>query len=294
MKLATFTDDRSTRIGIVIDDSVIDLALAAPEMPQNMVAFLEAGERSMRKARKAVERGEYTIPLARVHLEAPVLRPGKFLGIGENYYLRHAVPEVSDDDFREIQARRAEARAKGHPLWFNKQVTCVNGPYDPVELPALSNQVFPEVELAFVIGRRCRNVAKEEAARVIAGYTICNDFTVADWAGVSPTATLGKSFDTHGPLGPWIVTGEDIGDPHSLNLRALVNGEERLAGNSSDMIFNCFELIAYASRVFTFEPGDIVTTGMPSLGWKFLKPGDVVRCEIERIGCIENRVVEAS
>lgn len=274
MRLATFTHRGRTRVGVVIDDFIVDLSQAAPELPSDMTSFLEAGAPAMELARSCARAGAPSLSLAEVRLEAPVLRPRKFLGIGANY------PRTD-----------AERMAGGQQIWFNKQVSCVNGPFDPILLPRASAQVIHEVELAVVIGRRCRRVSKEDATTFIAGYLICNDVTVVDWLLRSPTATLGKSFDTHGPIGPWIVTADEVGDPSSLGLRASINGELRQQGNTTNMRFDCREMIAYLSELITLEPGDILTTGTPEPVVEFLRPGDVVRCEIDGIGHIENAAI---
>jgi 2-keto-4-pentenoate hydratase/2-oxohepta-3-ene-1,7-dioic acid hydratase in catechol pathway len=160
----------------------------------------------------------------------------------------------------------------------------------------VSTRLDYEGELAFVIGRRCRHVPRARAAEVIAGYTVLNDVSVRDWQFKAPTVTLGKSFDTHGPMGPWIVTPEELADPHVLDLRTWVNGEERQHANTRDLIFDCFEQIATLSTVCTLEPGDVVSTGTPSgvgvARGLWLVPGDVVRVAIAGIGAIENRVIE--
>ena len=182
------------------------------------------------------------------------------------------------------------------PVFFNKQSTCVTGPYDPVHLPRASSLLDYEGELGFVIGRRCRYVPRERAAEVIAGYLAVDDVSVRDWQFRAPTMMLGKSFDTHGPLGPWIVTPDEVGDPHALDLRTWVNGELRQRSNTRELIFDCFDQVATLSAAFTLEPGDVVSTGTPAgvgaAAGKFLVPGDVVRIEIEKIGVIENRVIE--
>ena len=219
--------------------------------------------------------------LSRVKLAAPIDDPQKFLAIGMNYV-----------------AHANEAAAAGIPipksqLWFNKQVSCINGPYDPVQLPKASEKVDYEAELAFVIGRRCRHVSAQEARKVIAGYLVCNDVTARDWQQRSPTYTLGKSFDTHGPIGPWITTDDEIEDPHALTMSLTVNGEERQRASTGGMIYNIYQQIEYLSTVMTLEPGDLIATGTPSgvgiASNQFLKPGDVVRVEIESLGVIENR-----
>jgi 2-keto-4-pentenoate hydratase/2-oxohepta-3-ene-1,7-dioic acid hydratase in catechol pathway len=290
MRLCTFTEGNETRIGVVAGEAVVDLARAAPDLPRDMTAFLAAGERAMDGARRAAERGRELIPLGGVRLEAPVPRPRKFLGIGANYYLTAPLPGMTDAECEAIRQEQRDLRASGRQVWFNKQVSCINGPYDPIALPRDEHELYFEVELAFVIGSACRHVAVEQARDHIAGYLVCNDVTLVDLCRASPTLTLGKSHDTHGPIGPWIVTADAVGDPHALDLRAHVNGELRQAGNSRDMIFDCFELVAYASRIFTLEPGDIVTAGMPCSPIDGLAEGDVVRCEVEAIGFIENEV----
>jgi 2-keto-4-pentenoate hydratase/2-oxohepta-3-ene-1,7-dioic acid hydratase in catechol pathway len=184
------------------------------------------------------------------------------------------------------------------PTIFNKQVTAVTGPYDPIHLPRASRALDYEGELAFVIGRRCRHVPRARAPEVVAGYLVLDDVTVRDWQLRTPTWTMGKSFDTHCPMGPWIVTPEELADPHSLAIRTWVNGELRQDSNTKELIHDCFALVEHLSTAFTLEPGDVVTTGTPGGVGISMKPprllavGDVVRVEIEGIGQIENPVVE--
>ncbi|WP_166867785.1 fumarylacetoacetate hydrolase family protein [Salinibacterium sp. ZJ70] len=224
------------------------------------------------------------IALSDVVLEAPIDAPSKYLGIGMNYK-EHA----------------AEAAAAGIPtptsqFWFNKQVSCLNAPYGDINLPRVSNALDYEIELGVVIGTRAKHVSVEDARKHIAGYVVANDVSVRDWLQkLSPTFTLGKSFDTHGPIGPWLTTDDEIADPLNLEMVLTVNGEERQRHRTDDMIYNIYEQIAYLSQVFTLEPGDILATGTPSgIGaptGNFLKVGDIVRAEIEGLGFIENTVV---
>jgi len=282
MKLATFTHSGSTRIGIVDGDVVVDLAAAAPDLPREMSALLAAGDEALPRARDAAARVTSRLPLRDVRLEPPLLRPPKFLGIGLNY-ADHAA-----ESGREVP---------NVPTVFNKQSTCVNGPYDPIHLPRVSGTVDYEGELGFVVGRRCRHVPRERASEVIAGYLIVNDVSVREWQWRTPTWIMGKGFDTHGPIGPWIVTADEIGDPHTLRLRTWVNEEPRQDSNTRHLIFDCFALVEHLSTGFTLEPGDIVSTGTPAgVGGmshppRFLVAGDVVRIAIDGIGQIENRVV---
>jgi len=284
MRLATFTHHAATRIGVVDGDRVVDLSHAAKELPRDMIGFLEAGDVAFAAAAAALVAGEHDIALADVHLEAPVLRPPKFLAIGLNY--KDHIAELGD------------RKAPDFPVFFNKQSTCVNGPYDPIHLPRVSTMLDYEGELGFVVGRRCRHVSRDRAGDVIAGYLVVDDVTVRDWQRRSPTMTLGKSFDTHGPIGPWIVTPDEIGDPHALAIQTWVNDELRQDSNTRQLLFDCYEMVETLSTVFTLEVGDVISTGTPAgvgAGMEppaFLSAGDVVRVEIERIGAIENRVVD--
>jgi 2-keto-4-pentenoate hydratase/2-oxohepta-3-ene-1,7-dioic acid hydratase in catechol pathway len=282
MKLATFSHDGLTRIGVVAGDEVVDLAAAVPDLPQEMVAFLTAGGPALAKAHEAIADGP-RLPLADVRIEAPIARPPKFLAVGLNYA----------DHVAESGLETPE-----HPLIFNKQSTCIAGPTDPVHVPRPSHVVDYEGELGFVIGRRCRHVSRDDAADVIAGYLVVNDVTVRDWQLRTPTWTIGKSFDTHGPIGPWIVTADELPDPHQLRIRTWVNDELRQDSNTKQLIFDCFRLVEHLSTAFTLEPGDVIATGTPSGVGIAMKPpkllvaGDRVRVEIEGIGQLDNPFID--
>lgn len=182
-------------------------------------------------------------------------------------------------------------------MWFNKQVSCIIGPYADIHRPRVSDQLDYEIELGVVIGRPARHVTRENARSYIAGYVVANDVSVRDWLQKrSPTFTLGKSFDTHGPIGPWLTTDDEIADPLDLRMTLSVNGEVRQDWRTDDMIHDVYDQIAYLSQVFTLMPGDILATGTPAgIGaptQNWLVPGDVVRAEISGLGAIENRVVD--
>jgi 2-keto-4-pentenoate hydratase/2-oxohepta-3-ene-1,7-dioic acid hydratase in catechol pathway len=283
MKIATFTHDGRTRIGVVSAGQVVDLS-SVPGLPTDMVAFLTAGPAAMDGARAAADKAQTTLPLASIRLEAPVLNPRKFLGLGGSYH----------SHLKETAHIMAKPK---HQTWFNKQVTCINAPYGEIHLPKVSNTLDYEGELAMVIGRRGRHIKGPAVRDMIAGFTICNDVSVREWQLRAMTATLGKSFDTHGPLGPWIVTPDELPNVHNLSLKTWVNGELRQDGNTSDLVYRFGEMIEELSTVFTLEPGDVLSTGSPAgVGGAqqppvYLKVGDVVRVEIEGIGYIENRVV---
>lgn len=279
MKLATFLDNGERKIGAVVGEQVI---AAGADLPNDMLAFLAAGAPAQRTLQALIDSGAMGKPLADVQLLAPIPRPGKLLGVGLNYA----------DHIGETGLEKPE-----YPTFFTKQSTCVVGPGAPIHVPPISDKVDYEGELALVIGQRCKNVSVENARSVIAGYTICNDVTVRDWQARTPTWTLGKSFDSHGPLGPWLVTADEIADPHNLSLKTWVDDELRQNANTGEMIFNCYELIAYLSQVMTLEPGDVISTGTPAgVGVKmkprgYLKPGQTVRIEIEGIGTLTNPVI---
>jgi 2-keto-4-pentenoate hydratase/2-oxohepta-3-ene-1,7-dioic acid hydratase in catechol pathway len=281
LRLARFSiGDSAIRLGRVDGTSLVDLT-GLPGVGDSVRVILPR----LAELRPAIEGADGpSHPLGDVVLHAPIDDPQKYLAIGLNY-----------------RAHAEEARAAGIPipknqLWFNKQVSCIAGPFDDIVRPAVSEQLDYEIELAVVIGRRCRHVKASDARSVIAGYMVANDVSVRDWlTGRSPTFTLGKSFDTHGPLGPWLTTDDAIADPQDLRMRLTVNGEERQNWSTSDMIYNIGEQIEELTTVMTLVPGDIIATGTPSgIGAPtatWLQPGDVVRAEIDGLGAIKNRVV---
>jgi len=282
MKLVTFTHNNETRVGAVIGNHVVD-SKDNGLIPTNMMEFLSAGTAALSVMQQQIDSGEHRIALQDVKLHAPVPRPGKFLGVGLNYA----------DHINETGLEKPE-----YPTFFTKQSNCVVGEGEAIYLPKVSDKLDYEGELAFVIGKRCKHVTVEQAHEVIAGFTIVNDVTVRDWQFRTPTWTIGKSFDTHGPMGPWLVTSDEISDPHNLDLKTWIDDEKRQDSNTRHMIFNCYELIAYLSQAMTLEPGDVISTGTPSgVGVKmkprgYLKSGQTVRIEIEGIGTLSNPVID--
>ncbi|MCB0000598.1 MAG: fumarylacetoacetate hydrolase family protein, partial [Anaerolineales bacterium] len=193
------------------------------------------------------------------------------------------------------EARKLGVQIPEHQVWFNKQITCICGPFDEID-PGVTEKLDYEAELGVVIGAPAKGVKKEQALAHVFGYFVANDVSARDWQQHTPTFTMGKSFDTHGPIGPWIVTADEVADPQNLELRCYVNDELRQTTNTNDMVHTVARQIEYLSTAFTLEPGDLIATGTPSgVGVAmdppvFLRPGDVVRCEIDGIGVIENRV----
>lgn len=278
MKLASANFNDKLHVGAVIDNQFI-----ASTDYESMIDLLSDGERGVANLGNQIDAGADRVELDDVKLLAPVPRPGKYFGVSLNYA----------DHIEETGLEQPE-----YPTFFNKQVTCIIGPGQAIERPGVSEKLDYEGELGLVIGKKCRHVDREEARDVIAGYTICNDVSVRDWQARSHTWTLGKSFDTHGPIGPWIVTPDEIGDPHALDIKTWLNDELRQSSNTCQLIFDCYYLVEYLSIVMTLEPGDIVATGTSSgVGVKmkprgYMKPGDIVRVEIDKIGVLENPVIQ--
>lgn len=285
MKLVTYEAARGRSIGKVAGDRIIDLPSNDKNLPSTMLELLAMGESGLQRAGAIPAEGTQWVALSNATLLAPVPNPGKFLAIGMNY--RKHVEE----------AKEAGIVVPPVQVWFNKQVTCVNGPYADVHLPRASDQLDYEVELCVIIGKRCRHVSAKDARSVVAGYMVTNDVTVRDWQMRSPTMTIGKSFDTTGPCGPWIATDDEVPDPHALEMSLYVNGELRQRADTGGMVYDIWQQIEHLSTAFTLEPGDLIATGTPSgvgIAMKpprFLKPGDVVCAEISSLGRIQNRVV---
>ena len=278
MKLVTYSDHGDIKLGAIKGDGVIDLRKRIPSLPGEMIALIDKWEDVRTKVRELVKESEADAALADVRLLAPVTRPGKVMGIGLNYA----------DHIKE-----SGQQTPNHQVWFSKAVTSINGPFDPIELPLASKMTDYEAELVVIIGKRCKHVVAERAGEVVFGYCAGNDVSVRDWQMRTPQWVIGKSFDTHAPIGPWIVTPDELGDPHSLGIRCLVNGELRQNSNTKFLVFNVFDQIAHLSEAMTLEPGDVIFTGTPGgVGLamsppRLLKEGDRVRVEIDRIGTIE-------
>lgn len=280
MRLASISTPTGPALAAVLENEVVDLSAAAPELPHRIPELLELGEAGRERIERAIWAGAGRAPIDMKALCAPIGRPPKFFAVGLNYADHVAETGQQTPDY---------------PTVFSKMPTCIAGPYQEVERPIVSHQLDYEGELGFVIGQRCRHVPRDAAHEVIAGYLIVNDFSVRDYQMRASQWLLGKSFDTHGAIGPWIVTPDEL-EPHGLDIRTLVNGEVRQSSNTSQLIFDCFDQVALLSDVCTLEPGDIVATGTPGgVGFvtgDFLVPGDRVRVEIDGIGAIENQIVQ--
>ena len=285
MKLITYEKDSKSFIGSIDEGGIVAFD-NDPSIPKDMLGFLDEGLSSMEKAKSLHADKKNRIALSDVNLKAPISRPPKIIAIGLNY----------SDHLEEVKAAGREIDKPEVPMIFNKQSLSANGPYSEVHDPSVSEMLDFEGELTIVIGKKCRHVAKEDAHKVIAGYTIANDFSVRDWQLRVPTFTIGKSFDTHCPFGPAIVTPDELTDPHNLDIKTFVNGEERQSSNTKHLMYNCFDLVEHLSTAFTLEPGDLILTGTPGgvgvVEGKFLKQGDVVKVEIAELGYIENKIID--
>jgi len=284
MKLANVVADGIRRVVLVLGEELVDLTAALGVGPQDVMRLLAMGDEGRSLVERCIKAARPRLSVPAVTFEPPVLKADKILGVGMNYHSFVAA------------AALIGFVAPTERLWFYRPASCLTGPYDDIWLPRDAQDLDYEAELAVVIGRRCRHVSPGEAAAMVAGFTIANDLTLRE--RVMRSVVLGKSFDTHTPLGPWLVTPEEIGDPHDLGVRTWVNGELRQDSRTSDMISSCYELVAAISAVSTLNPGDIILTGTPDGCGAFRRPmlalaaDDVVKIEIEGIGVIENRVVD--
>jgi acylpyruvate hydrolase len=286
MKLVTFTHNGNTRLGALRGgQEIVDLNQADSRLPADILAFLEAGERALKLAGDAIVQAKQTIPLTSVKLNAPIPRPGKILCIGLNYADHAAESGQPIPQF---------------PVVFAKYGNTVISPGESIVLPRVSQQVDYEAELGFVIGKRGRYISEADALSYVAGYLPINDVSARDYQNRTSQWTMGKTFDTFAPIGPALVTSDEVPDPHNLKISLTIGDEVLQDSNTKQLIFGIPQLVASLSEVMTLEPGDVVSTGTPpGVGFaqkppRFLKPGDVVSVIIEGLGTLTNPVVGES
>jgi 2-keto-4-pentenoate hydratase/2-oxohepta-3-ene-1,7-dioic acid hydratase in catechol pathway len=301
LKLVTYIYQETARLGAIIDGNVVDLAQAyadclscinpdAPpdEFPKDMLTLLQGGWDTWQTLVATVEYAEslseadFIYAMPDVQLGPPLDNPSKIVCVGLNYH---------------DHAREQGVEVPPRPLLFDKFSTAIIGPDDEISWPAeVSQQVDYEAELAVVIGRSGRNIPADEVYDYIAGYTIVNDVSARDAQYSDKQWVRGKSFDTFCPMGPYLLTADEVEEPHNLGIRCWVNGELRQDSNTFEMIFKIPELLSYISRTSTLLPGDIISTGTPDgVGVfrdpkVFLKPGDVIEIEIDKLGRLRNTV----
>ena len=282
MRLVTFEDGAGTRWGALAGDGVVDAADVEPRLPSSLIEALAAGPDGLAPLGRAAGAARGRRPVSEVRLRAPIPAPGKIVCVGLNYR-EHAAESGAD--------------VPGAPTIFAKYANAVAGPGDAIALPPESDQVDYEGELGVVIGRVARRVPAAEALSCVAGYVPFNDVSARDWQHRTSQWTLGKSFDGFAPMGPALVTADEVPDPQALSLEVRVGGEVLQSASTSDMIFPVAEIIAEVSSVMTLLPGDVIATGTPSgVGAartppRFLRPGDVVEVDISSLGVLRNPVV---
>jgi 2-keto-4-pentenoate hydratase/2-oxohepta-3-ene-1,7-dioic acid hydratase in catechol pathway len=284
MRLATIElPTGQLRAAAIVGERAIDLAATDPSLPSSVRELLAGGRETVERAAAAAARaGGVVIPSYR--LKAPIPDPQKVICIGLNY---------------RDHAAETGAKVPNDPVVFNKFPTAVIGPEEPIRLPSVSQKVDFEAELVVVIGRRGRNIPREQALDYVAGYTCGHDVSARDWQLEKDGRQwlLGKTFDTFGPHGPVIVTSDEVADPHGLAIRFRLNGRTMQDSNTRQFIFRVEELIAYVSQVATLMPGDLLYTGTPpGVGTArkppvYLQPGDVCEVEIDGIGVLRNPCV---
>ena len=312
MRLVTFEFQGRNRLGAEQDGQVVDLnrgyALllatrgvedfqeqADRDLPADMLGFLDRWDQSMSRGKEALafarrvqaSGGPITPaiaqPLQAVRLRAPILNPRKIICLGLNY---------------RDHAEETKAAIPTDPILFSKYATAIIGPEDPILVPTVSKEVDYQAELAFIMARRGRHISTEKALEYVAGYTIMDDVSARDYQLRKPGGQWmsGKTFDTFAPLGPALVTKEDIPDPHDLQISCTVNGERMQSSNTRHLIFSVPDIVAYCSQIFTLEPGDVIATGTPGgVGFarkppRFLKDGDIVIVEVQGVGQLRNPV----
>ena len=315
MKLVSYNHKAETRIGVQSNETIIDLLSARKElaegknyasmMPPNLtdiVSLLDRGEQALGAIRSLVlevsrliaegsdvslRRAGVILPLSQVRLNSPIPRPRKnIVCLGLNYH----------DHWAETLGRRGEP-LPSVPVFFTKSPTAVIGPYDDIVYPSATAELDYEVELAVVLGRSGKDISRDDALDFVAGYTILNDISARDLQRTHGQWFKSKSLDSFAPLGPYLVTKDEIDDPHDLDMELTLNGQPRQRSNTRNMIFKIPEIIEVLSQDMTLEPGDIIGTGTPAgvaLGMSppgYLKVGDVVEARIEGLGFIRNKVV---
>ncbi len=292
MRLVTFSEANRSRIGILDAGEIVDLAQAVPQLPREMLAFIALGDVGLAAVRAALASGNGRLPLARVKLLAPIPRPARnIVCVGKNYrehakeVLATAVTTSDKDGVPEV------------PVFFTKWTSAVIGPNEPIpSYLDLTQSTDYEGELAVIVGPGGRGIARTQAMRHVYGYTILNDVTARKTQKLHQQWFLGKSLDGYCPIGPAILTADEVSDVGKLRVQTRVNGEPRQDGQVSDLVFDIPCLIETLSRTMTLEPGDIITTGTPAgvgMGFKppkFLQKGDIVAITIEPIGTLENPV----
>jgi acylpyruvate hydrolase len=291
MQLISFTRDGRIRSGAIDDvltnpstTQAVDLNAADPRLPADMLELLRGGAELLQLARHVVDSAapDQWLPVAGTQLVAPVPNPGKIICIGLNY---------------RDHAGEAGLPIPAEPVVFAKLGNTVNGPYSPIPIPRATEQIDYEGELGVVLGRTCKGVKDSEALDYVAGYLAVNDVSARDVQHRNGQWVLGKSPDGFAPMGPALITADEVGDPQQLDVRTRVGDELLQSSNTREMIFPVARLISFISELVTLEPGDVIATGTPSgvggaqVPPRWLRPGETVRVEISGLGALANPMV---
>ncbi len=287
MKLVTFDRDSGPRLGVHKNDNVVDLGLASQisgigDLPSTMLEFIQGGESLWHKGRQVLDwannsSGDFLLDESQVRIRAPISNPPKLICVALNY---------------QAHADETGVEAPNEPMLFSKFPSVIVGPGDAIKIPRQSDQVDYEIELAAVIGIGGRHIPEENALNHVFGYTIMNDVSCREYQRRWSQWLVGKSFDTFAPMGPSIVTADEVPDPHNLSMVLSINGDVMQSSSTSDMIFNIPRLIAFASSIFTLESGDVLLTGTPpGVGAarqppRWIRPGDLIQMEIDTLGTL--------
>jgi 2-keto-4-pentenoate hydratase/2-oxohepta-3-ene-1,7-dioic acid hydratase in catechol pathway len=285
MQLATIQTPEGPRAVLLRGDAYVDLNATDPALPARVRELLAKGQDALRAAEQAGRSDRAKVyPMAAVKLLPPIPDPPKIVCLGLNY---------------RDHAAESGAPIPKEPVLFSKYATALIAHGDAIVLPPVSQEVDYEAELVIVIGKGGRNLSADRAMEHVAGYTIGHDVSARDWQLKKDQKQwmVGKTFDTFAPTGPTLVTADEVPDPHHLAIRLRLNGQTMQDSNTKQMIFSVGQVLAYLSQVFTLQPGDLIFTGTPpGVGFArkppvFLKAGDVVEVEIERLGVLRNPVV---
>lgn len=295
MKLLTYELQELHKLGVQTDEGIIDIQATAEktgisDVETDIMAVIAGGEQAINQLSNLLKQAEEANTVVYVNSEnlvwgPSVTRPHKIICVGLNYR-KHA--DETNAPYPEV------------PILFNKFDNTLTGHNSEIPVPKVTEKLDYEVELAIVIGKKAKNVNEADALDYVFGYSTANDLSARDLQMRTPQWMLGKIGDKFSPMGPYLVTADEVGDPNDLKLKTTVNGEVKQDSNTSDMIFNCAEIVSYISQYLTLEPGDVILTGTPEgvvLGLpedqqRYIQPGDVITCEIEKLGALTNYYVE--
>ncbi|MEM7336116.1 MAG: fumarylacetoacetate hydrolase family protein [Chloroflexota bacterium] len=278
MKLVSYQGRGAKGIGVLDGENIIPISKVS-----DMINLIHLGDEGRTLAQAALEAREEAIPASEITYLPPVVRPGKVIALGRNYA---------------AHAAEGGAEPPKYPMLFHKTHTSLNGANCPVVIPEGTKRVDYEAELAVIIGKTCKNVSEAGAFDYVYGYAAANDITARDWQRLTSQFTAGKMVDGFGPLGPTLVTADEIEDVQNLNITSHYNGQLMQSSNTKMMIFSVAFTIEYISKICTLEPGDVILTGTPEgVGYArkppvYMQPGDEIVVEVEKVGVLKNHFVE--